>query len=240
MSVVVLGEQVAVPVEVRSAKMVGATFTAPYTAARKLIDYSGLRPVKVAGTLTLCMVSGVQYTDNDLGPYNEIALAIMVEPPDGGGASAAGIATGNVRTFIHRLPVNQEFTCTAGRDIWGFPKWVADITFQERPGRTDVVMLDEGEHAMTISVDTRFGVPVPGSETEMTCYSFRDGVLRATPWTMRMAGARMRPGGASVSLGQGNPLGDDLHVLGFPKKSLVSQTVSHLSCTFGAAQVVTP
>jgi hypothetical protein len=29
-------------------------------------------------------------------------------------------------TFIARLPVNQEFTCEAGRAIWGFPKSVKD------------------------------------------------------------------------------------------------------------------
>jgi hypothetical protein len=238
MSVTVLGEQVTVPVEVRSAKMVGGTFAAPFTATRELIAYSGLTPVKLAGTLAVCMVSGVQYTDNDLGPYNEIALAIVVEPPDHPGHGVAGLATGDVTTLIHRLPVNQEFTCAAGRDIWGFPKWIADISYQERPGRTDVVMLDAGEHAMTLSVDTRFAVPVPGSEMEMSCFSFRDGVLRRTPWTMRLAHARMRPGGATVAVGEGSQLADDLRRLGFPKKALASQVVGHLSCTFGEAEVV--
>jgi hypothetical protein len=234
----VLGQQVAVPVEVRSAKMIGGTFTAPFTATRSLIAYSGLVPTKVAGTLAICMVSAVQYTDSDLGPYNEIALAIAVEDPVDGPSSAAGVAAGNVTTFIHRLPVNQEFTCAAGRDIWGFPKWVADISFQERPGKSVALMLDGGEQALALAVDTRFAVPMPASEMEMTCYSFRDGVLRRTPWTMRMAGTRMRPGGVSVEVGERNQLADDLRALGFPKKGLVAQSVGHLSCTFGAAEIV--
>jgi hypothetical protein len=238
MSVTVLGEEVAVPVEVRSAKMVGGTFTAPYTAAAHLIAYSGLTPVKVAGTLAICMVSGVQYTDNDLGPYNEIALAVVVEPVGHHGSGALGLATGNVTTFIHRLPVNQEFTCAAGRDIWGFPKWVADINVQERPGRTDVVMLDDGEHAMTLSVDTRWSIPVPDNEMEMACYSYRDSTLRLTPWTMRLSSTRMRFGGATVAVGERNQLADDLRALGFPKRGLASQVVGHLSCTFGEAEIV--
>lgn len=237
-SVTVLGQRVDVPVEVRSATMVGGTFTAPYTATQALIEYSGLQTTKVAGTLAVCMVSAVRYTDSDLGPYNEIALAVMVEPHDGSGPGVSGLATGNVTTFIHRLPVNQAFTCAAGRDIWGFPKWVSDISFQERPGRTDVVMIDDGEPAATISVDTRLSFPVPGSEMEMGCYSFREGVLRRTSWTMRLAQARMRFGGVSVTIGEHNQLADDLRVLGFPKKGLVSQSVGHLSCTFGPAEVI--
>jgi Acetoacetate decarboxylase (ADC) len=231
-AVAVLGQSVDIPVEVRSAKMVGGTFTAPYTAAHEIIAYSGLRPLKLVGTLALCVVSAVQYTDSDLGPYNEVALAIAVDAPSGGG--------GGLTTFIHRLPVNQEFTCAAGRDIWGFPKWVADISFQERPGRTVALMMDGGELAMALSVDTRFAVPVPSSEVEMTCYSYREGTLRRTPWTMRMSQVKMRPGGVSVDVGERNQLADDLRALGFPKKGLLAQTVGHLSCTFGAAEIVRP
>lgn len=237
-SVAVLGQQVAVPVEVRSAKMVGGTFTAPYTATRSLIAYSGLTPLKVAGTLAVCMVSAVQYTDSDLGPYNEIALAVAIDDPAPSPDRRSGVA--NLTTFIHRLPVNQEFTCAAGRDIWGFPKWVADISFQERRGRTVALMLDNGEHALALSVNTRFAIPMPASEVEMSCYSFRGGTLRRTPWTMRMAEVRVRPGGVSVEVGERNQLADDLRALGFPKKGLVGQAVGRLSCTFGSAEVVTP
>ena len=236
-TVSVLGEQVAIPVEVRSATSFGGTFTAPYSAARDLIAYSGLRPVKVAGALTICMVTAVQYTDNDLGPYNEIALAIVVEPHDGGGGG--GMATGEVTTLIHRLPVNQEFTCAAGRDIWGFPKWVADLSYTCRQGRREMVMLDDDELAVALSVDTRLGIPLPDREMEMTCYSYRDGVLRVTPWTMRMHETRMRPGGVRLEVGRDNQLADDLATLGFPKRALGSQVVGHLSCTFGEARVVT-
>lgn len=236
--VTVLGQPVSVPVQVRSAAMVGGTFTVPATAAQKLIDYSGLRIVKVAGTLGICMVSAVQYTDNDLGPYNEIALALVVHPPDGPPTSPTTLLGGNVTTFIHRLPVNQTFTCAAGRDIWGFPKWVADINFQERPGRTDVVMLDDGEHAATLSVRTRGRIPVPDNEMEMACYSFREGTLRCTPWTMRLSRARMGFGGVEVHVGERNQLADDLRALGFPKKGLFAQAVGHLECTFGPAEVV--
>jgi hypothetical protein len=55
---------------------------------------------------------------------------------------------------------------------------------------------------------------------------------------MRMARTKVRPGGASVVVGEKNQLADDLRALGFPKKALVSQSVGTLSCTFGPAEIV--
>ena len=60
----------------------------------------------------------IDYLDNDLGDYDEIALSFVVENPPGHAAPAAAVA---VATYIHRLPVSQPFTCEAGRGIWGFP-----------------------------------------------------------------------------------------------------------------------
>lgn len=233
----IAGETVTVPVEVRSARMVGGTFTVPATAAQELIDHSGLRIQRFAGALGLCMLSAIQYADNDLGPYHEVALAFAVHPHDG--STAGSPATGNVTTFIHRLPVNQEFTCQAGRDIWGFPKWVAGITYRPYRGRTDVVLMDGGDLVLALGISGR-SVPAPANDMEMSCYSWREGVLRRTPWTMRMSRVRMRPGGAQVELGAEHEMARELRDLGFPKGALVSQSVGHLECSFGAAEEITP
>lgn len=235
--VLVEGERLALPVEVRSASMLAGTFTAPATAAQRLIAYSGLRVRRVAQALALCTVAAVRYTDSDLGPYNEIALALVVEPPPGMPRPEPGPA-GGVTTFIHRLPVNQAFTCAAGQQVWGFPKWVADISYQPRGHRTDVVMLDGGNLALAMTVAHRGGIPVPASEITMSCLSWRDGTLRATPWTMRLGSQRLRPGGARVEIGRDNQLADDLAALRFPKTSLLCQRVDHLAATFGPAVVV--
>ncbi len=238
-SVAVEGQQLALPVEVRSASMVAGTFTAPATAAQHLIAYSGLRVRRVAQTLAVCTVAAVRYTDSDLGPYNEIALGLVVEPPAGMPRPdpEAGPA-GGVTTFIHRLPVNQSFTCAAGQQVWGFPKWVADISYQPRAQRTDVVMMDGGKLALAMTVTHRGAIPVPATEITMSCLSWRDGTLRATPWSMRLQAQRIRPGGLRVEIGQDNQLADDLAALRFPKTALLAQRAGHMSATFGPAVVV--
>jgi hypothetical protein len=232
----VQGQYVTVPVEVRAAQMVQASWLVPATTAQRIIDYSGLHVVRMAKTLAMCSIAAVQYTDNDLGPYNEIAVAFVVQPHDGSSGSAFG---GDVTTFIHKLPVNQSFTCEAGRDIWGFPKWVTDIGYVEEGRHTEATLVDEDEFVLGLTVG-RSIVPMPDRAVEMSCYSFRDGVLRRTPWTNRVSLAHVRPAGAKLEIGPRHPMALELRDLGLPKRPVMSMTVGHLEATFGAAEVVTP
>ena len=163
--VVAVGDElVTLPVEVRSAKMFAATFLVDADAAQRLIDDTGLRVSRPRPGTAVCALSAVQYLDNDLGPYNEIAVAFTVDPHDlAPGAKAPSPMGGNVSTLIHRLPVNQTFTCEAGRGVWGFPKWVATIDYTDHGRWTDAVLVDDGEFVLGLSA--RKGVvPLPARE----------------------------------------------------------------------------
>lgn len=226
------GQQVTIPVEVRMARLVAATFTAPARAAQDLIEYSGLRVRRFASTLAVCSLAAIEYTDSDLGPYNEFALGIAVHAHD--------FRAGPMTTFIHRLPVNQPFACAAGRDIWGFPKWETDIAFVPRRMRTDVVV-SEGDDLIAGLAVRHSGIPIPTLPAlELACYSSRESVLRRTPWTMRLSDVSLRPGGATVAVGHEHPVADELRSLRFPKGAIMSASVGQMQATFGEPEVVEP
>jgi hypothetical protein len=229
------GEQITIPVRVRSAAMVAAQFLVDADAAQRLIDYSGLRIARPIAGKAMLALSGVAYADNDLGPYHEFAVAFVVEPHDA--APGAKPSWQRPTTLIHRLPVNQAFTCAAGKGIWGFPKWVCDIEYVDRGGRVECVVSDQGDLAVGLEV-ARGLVPLPAAETEMQAYSWDDGVLRRTPWTTRNQLARARPRGARLQLGPNHPMADELRQLGLPKAALMSTSVGVMSATFGAPEVV--
>lgn len=278
-TVIVAGEEVTLPVHVRSARMVTAQWFVDADAAQSVIDYSGLRAVRQRGR-AIVSVSGVQYLDNDLGPYNEIAIAFVVHPHDEPAGARSSFT--NPTTFIHRLPVNQSFTCAAGREIWGFPKWVASISVTARGPRTDVVLLDHihgdaggngigdtgpdvgrsengdadgsgssaagvngggeasGDREFVLGLSVARGlVPLPSTETTMSCYSWREGVLRRTPWITRNHLARARPGGATIDLGSRHPLAHELRSLGLPKRPFFSVGAGAMTATFGPPELVT-
>lgn len=231
-------EPVTLPVEVRSAKMVAATWLVDATAAQRVIAYSGLRVSEALPRRAVCSLSGICYLDNDLGPYHELAIAFGVLPHDAPIGTRRPPRGAPLATFIHRLPVNQAFTCRAGREIWGFPKWVTRIDYHDKGHSTEVRLLDEGALALALTV--RHGhLPLPEREVAMAAYSWNDGVLRRTPWTTRSAGMRARMGGgASLVLAPGQPIAEELRAVGLPRRAMLTTVTTRMQATFGAPEIV--
>src|SRR5947209_11017460 len=111
-----LGRQVAMPVEVRDATAATVIFDVDIDAARAVTP-TGFEPVESAPGQAQLAIALVDYRDNDLGSYHEIGTIFFVRTAGGGPDG----------TFITHLPVDQEFTCAAGNQIWGFPKSVEQI-----------------------------------------------------------------------------------------------------------------
>lgn len=228
------------PVEIRRAIVHTAAFSVPAAAAQAVIDYSGLRVCEHRRGAAVVNLMLAQYLDGDLGPYNEFGVAVMVTPPDAPpGTPATGWrALATAGAFIHRLPVDQEFTLAAGRGIWGFPKIMADFTI--RSGRRFGFAVRADGQAI-VDLDFARGLPVPapaiGRPRELLAYSHLDGVTRETPWRMRIAGLRVRPGGAALRLGD-HPYAVELAGLGLPKRPMLTASVAQVAMTFGDAHPV--
>lgn len=223
------GRKVAIPVEVREAQSWFATFAVPLRAARSLIDYSGLVPASPLPGRALCSLAFVDYTDGDLDPYHEVAVAILVGEPGVAGRKPAG-------AFIHQLPVDQSFTCEAGRTIWGFPKFIADIDIRAGSrGAARATLTHDGERVLSLAIGA--GAPLPSRGTALDAFSYRDGVLRRTRWSLHGSGSRMRPGGARVELGN-HPIAKELRGVGFPRRALMSGSLTNVRMEFAAAEVV--
>jgi hypothetical protein len=225
-SVMVLGREVAIPVEIRSARSWFASFGVPRAAAARIVAPAGLEPVHLPGGRSMLSLAFIRYIDGDLDPYHEVAVAFLVADPAGGKGKGA---------YIHRLPVNQEFTCAAGREIWGFPKFVTPIEIDETSPADHAVLTVDGEMALTMTV--RRGLPAPMRSTALDAFSFREGVLRRTRWELRGTGSRMRLGGARVELGTGE-IADELRSLGLPKRALMSGCIRDVQMTFQAAEIL--
>jgi hypothetical protein len=216
---------VSLPVEVRDARVAAATFLVPADAAQALVAPTGLEVRRLPLGRAACSLAFIDYRDNDLGQYHEVAVAFLVRPHDG---------SKGVGAYIHQLPVDGAFTCEAGRTIWGFPKFIADAPISGN----EVVLSEGGQHAFTLRVGRR-PLPLPGREATANAYSFLDGVLRCTPWTVRPTGVRGGPGGAALTLGD-HPMADELRSLGLPKRAVFSSTIERMGASFGPAQVIGP
>ena len=237
-SVTIQGRVLTFPVEVRRARSWAVQYLVPTKAAEQIVAPTGLELAQPFPGRAVVIIAVVRYEDGDLGRYHEVGVSFLVRLHDAQPVSprtaAMEVVRANVGAYIHQLPVNQGFTLEAGRTIWGYPKFMADISLAERPGWARCVLRHEGREVLRLTM--REGGPLKLPPTTVPTYTLLDGVLRRTRWTM--AGTnRGRPGGAKLELGD-HPVADELRSLGLPKRPLLTSTVRNMRAKFGPATVI--
>ena len=216
------GRTVTMPCVVRDASAGTAMFDVDAAAARALVP-EAFDLVETAPGRCQLVLAVIDYRDNDLGDYLEVGVTFFVVP--------AGVSADEAGTFITRLPVNQAFTCEAGRTIWGFPKSVEDIA------------LDYGDSSVTctLRVDDqlvlRLTLPRGGydemPQMPMATYTVVDGAPHSTRFSQGGSGSQVLVGGEGVALELGDhPIAKELAALGLPATADMSTWTEHMQGTF--------
>lgn len=224
------GRDVEMPVVVRDARSGNAMYMVPSPAVTALLPGNAFEVVEAAPGKTQLILGMIDYRDNDLGDYDEVAVIFFVKPR-GAAADAAG-------TFIYSLPVNESFTCEAGCTIWGFPKSVQTIDLSYADDRATCRLEIDGRHAFTLSVPRQAPVDPTPEENPGIAYTYIDGMPHRTAMTNGGTGTVLSAGGAGVTLELGDhALADDLRTLGLPDAPpLLSTWTEHMLGTFGAPE----
>jgi hypothetical protein len=223
---------------VRRARPGAPTYAVGAAAAQRLVGGADFRVAEIAPGRTLLSIAAIDYRDNDLGDYNEVSVTFFVRPR-GERAGLPWVSTwsdflrGRLGTWIHRLPVNQDFTREAGCTIWGFPKRVTEIEIDHGEERSVCVWREEGEHVLTLSLPRGGTRSLP--ESRMTTYTRIEGVPHRTVFTSSGEGVGLRLGGARLELGP-HPIAAELRSLGLPKRALLCVWNEHMRGTFEAPE----
>jgi hypothetical protein len=232
------GRTVTLPCVVRDASAAAATFLVDAAAARRLLPGPDLEPAELLPGRALFSLAFIDYRDNDLGDYDEISLSFFVRPRGAPAGlpylgTALDLFRSRLATYIHRLPVNQSFTCEAGCTIWGFPKTVDEIEIRHAEGRSACAWRCDGREVL------RFSVPRGGSRSlpDATLETFTriDGALHRTRFTSGAEGFGVRFSGAELALGD-HPIADELRSLGLPRRPLLVTWMEHMSGRFEAPE----
>jgi hypothetical protein len=227
------GREVRLPVVVRDAVSGAATYLVSAAAARRLLPGPELEVVELLPGRAILTIACIDYRDNDLGDYNEVSLAFFVRRRDESGrlpwlGAAVDLLRNRLATWIWKLPVDQRFTCEAGRGIWGFPK-----RFEDRAGRRSCRLVMDGKHVLTVTMARGGARRLP--DVGMVTYSWIDGVLHATRFVSGADGVGIRLGGAELVLGD-HPLAAELRALGLPRRALMSVSMEHMHGRFEAPE----
>ncbi|MCC6764355.1 MAG: acetoacetate decarboxylase family protein [Deltaproteobacteria bacterium] len=235
----VQGRAVRIPVVVRDAVAMSAMFPVRSADVRRLLPTPRLHPAEWLPGWAICVLAAVEYKENDLGSYNELGVNFLVtygatRPWPLLGLVAAS-RRGTLGAYVHRLPVTTSFSRDAGRDIWGFPKTVDEIAFEDVGDQRVCRLAADGAHVLTLAMPR--GGTRTLAEIPQDAYAWRDGSLFKTPSRMRAEGVGFRLGGATVALGT-HPMADELRALGFPRRALGCTWFGHWQAAFDDAIVL--
>ena len=79
--------------------------------------------------------------------------------------------------WVHHLPVTTEVALRAGRSLWGYPKFLADIGYEWDGPRRICTLAAEGSEILRVVVDTRLPASIKPSVTTFDSTAFMIAVF---------------------------------------------------------------
>lgn len=152
-------------------------FLASIERVRKLLPSSRMHPLRVTPWHCVVSISAFEYRDSDIGPYNEVSIGVPVvlNEPSPLFTGILSKVPAVPKIYVRHLPVTTEIAREAGVKFAGYPKFLAEITF-ERDGKWVRCQVREaGQHILTLT--GREGVLSSVTRSRMQPITVRSGYM---------------------------------------------------------------
>ncbi len=213
--------RVELPIEYRDATATTVVFPVEPARARPLLEPSGLVPLVFRGRTAIAAISWFDYRDTTIGPYHELSLAVLAHHPlDKPRYPLFGMLRnrGVVGGHILHLPVTTEIAWAGGRELWGYPKFVAELPIEISGQRVEAALVHEGKRVLSMRIPVPGGpsLPQPG----VTTLSVLGGKLLRTRIATSCRARLARGEGVELALEQpAHPVCRTLAALGLPSRA---------------------
>lgn len=197
---------VELPILYRDATTVVAMFAVDRARAADALVDTGLVPLPLPRGRALAAVAFYEYRTTSVGRYNEVGVALMVtragEParPWRWADLARPPAVRRLGMYVLDLPVSTPLADAAGRELWGYPKFVTELPLRVAGREVDATVLDpDGRTIVTFA--GRLGPGVPAPPLSLMTYTRLGGSLIRTHVDVRGRSWLRAPGSARLRLG---------------------------------------
>ncbi len=172
----VAGQQIELPACYYDLRYFTSIFTVKTNRLRSLLPHATFKPIEVFPGIGMLGITAFEYRDTSVGPYNEIAITIpVVFPPKFVFPTFNSISMllNNVfPVYIHHLPVTTEIALQLGVHFWNYPKFLAEITFQDQD-KYVYITLKEND-TLILKMRTKKLNPKKSARIKFHTYSIKD------------------------------------------------------------------
>ena len=163
------GAECFLPIRYFDVQCLVATFLVAPDRACELLVGAGLQPVLQEDGRAVVDLFCIEYRKTDIGPYNEVGLTVRAKAPgDPVGAN-----------YVVNLPVTTPVANRAGREIWGYNKFVAAIDVNSK-GKMFSTVLRDSDHEIIGALEGARGASVPAPPTDILTFTLHHGRLIKT------------------------------------------------------------
>lgn len=220
--------------------------TASLEAVRALLPTDELHPVRTASDRAVIAISSYRHHEitahgvqgQALMPYGEVMIAALVTrrpAPPLVPLLAPGMLARATGAFVLHLPVTHRAARDGGRLGWGYPKFIADVAFEDSIETVSCTLSEGGRDILRHTLWPSGQPAVKGST--MVLYSVLEGELLAL--AVPMSGiVRQRWGARAGRLELGDhQVAEELAQLAIDPQPFLGRRVTdlHLALTFGHA-----
>jgi hypothetical protein len=213
--VTIAGQPAKVPIFYYDGTATGAVFAARLGALRRLMPDPRFCPARLAPGLGAVVITCFEYRDTGIGPYNELAISVVLNEPWfrpnlPSLALISGMRRRQLHAWVHHLPVTTEIARAGGVDFYNYPKFIAGIDFQESATRRACRLSEGAEHILTLSGER---IATPRSEQfQLFSHLWMDRQPQNSEFKINAIemGVSLRPGAASLELGDRHPIAREL------------------------------
>jgi len=191
----------------------GAAYTAATAKVRGLLPHPDLIPIELRPGRCLATFTFSQHGKNDHEPYNVANIAFLVSYRRRSlpfVTAAAILRSGVVPSYSWQLPVTSEFARAGGIELYGYPKFLADIQISKDAERVVGSVSVAGVELL------RLGGPVlpnqGARQFRYVMYSVQGHSLISANWlynVLEYAASRSKAG-VDLTIGQGHPICETL------------------------------
>jgi len=221
------GVHIGLPVRYYDWSWMNAFFTAPAAKVQRLLPSRKLKPLLIMPGISMVALTAMEYRKiADVAPYNEFSIAVPVqyEPT----VNVPGLSVlfyplfspqwyKKFGMYIHHLPVTTQEALDFGVEIWGYPKIVGEISFEDVGTIRRCWLQAEGKDIVALEVKK---LATKAQYIDLYTYTVKDGQLLRTPiQTQGQYGITRLPGGASYTLGD-HPIAEELKSLGMGRMAM--------------------